>query len=67
MDNILAAMDGTNRLKFHFIDLHDAVVRSIQDPALEGKLHHAFEMQLDKDGLRVLEKANSGLVFESYQ
>ena len=46
----LAAMDGTNRLKFHFIDLYDAVVRSIQDPTLEGKLYYAFELQLDKDG-----------------
>ena len=63
----LAAMDGTNRLKFHFIDLYDAVVRSIQDPTLEGKLYHAFELQLDKDGLRMFDKANSGLVFESFQ
>jgi hypothetical protein len=46
-------MDGTNRLEFHFIDLYDAVVRSIQDPTLKKKLYHAFEMQLDKDGLRV--------------
>ncbi len=46
-------MDGTNRLKFHFIDLYDAVFRSIQDPTLEEKLYHAFEMQLDKDDLRV--------------
>ncbi len=63
----LAAMDGSNRLNFHFIALYDAVVRSIQDPTLEGKLYHAFELQLDKDGLRMFEKANSGLVFESFQ
>ena len=60
----LAAMDGPNRVKFHFIDLYAAVVPSLQDPTLEEKLYHAFERQLDKDGLRLFKKANSGLVFE---
>jgi hypothetical protein len=62
----LAELDGTNKLKFYFIDLFDAAIRSIEDPTLDGKLYHTFEMGLDQEGFRVFDKANSGLVFESF-
>ena len=66
---ILAELDGTNKLNFYFIDLIDAVIRSIQDPTLADKLYHKFEFMTDEDGQRfgVFDKANSGLVFESFQ
>ena len=59
-------MDGDNTLKFYFIDLLDAVIRSAQDPTLEGKLYHTFEALHDQEGNRIFEKANSGLVFETF-
>ena len=62
----MAELDGTNKLKFYFIDLFDAAIRSIQDPTLDGKLYHTFEMGVDQEGFRVFDKANSGLVFESF-
>ena len=62
----MAELDGTNKLKFYFIDLFDAAIRSIEDPTLDGKLYHTFEMGLDQEGFRVFDKANSGLVFESF-
>ena len=62
----LSELDGTNKLKFYFIDLFDAAIRSIEDPTLDGKLYHTFEMGLDQEGFRVFDKANSGLVFESF-
>jgi hypothetical protein len=34
--------DEHNTLKFYFIDLLDSVIRSAQDPTLEGKLYHTF-------------------------
>jgi hypothetical protein len=46
-------LDGTNVLKFHFIDLLDYFIRSVQDPTLKGKLYHDFEMNQDEDGNRV--------------
>ena len=51
---------------FHFIDLFDSIIRSVQDPTLKGKLYHEFDMNQDQDGNRVFQKANSGLVFESF-
>ncbi len=62
----LPAKDGSNKLKFYYIDLLKAIIRSAEDPTLAGKLYHTFEMQLDQEGNRVFEKANSGLVFESF-
>lgn len=60
------AKDGSNKLKFYYIDLVKAIIRSAEDPTLAGKLYHTFEMQVDQEGNRVFEKANSGLVFESF-
>ena len=62
----LPAKDGSNKLKFYYIDLVKAIIRSAEDPTLAGKLYHTFEMQVDQEGNRVFEKANSGLVFESF-
>jgi hypothetical protein len=42
------------------------MIRSAEDPTLQGKLYHTFEIQVDQEGNRVFEKANSGLVFESF-
>ena len=39
----------------------------IKDSAFTGKLYHQFEQQDDGFGNRVFEKADSGLVFESFQ
>ena len=58
--------DGYNMLKFYFIDLIDAVIRSAQDPTLEGKLYHTSEASHDEEGNRMFVKANSGLVFETF-
>ena len=43
------------------------IASSIQDPTLADKLYHKFEFMTDEDGQRVFDKANSGLVFESFQ
>jgi hypothetical protein len=59
-------LDGTNNLKFYFIDLIDAVVRGIGDPTLADKLYHTFEESTNEDGQRMFDKANSGLVFETF-
>ena len=59
-------LDGTNCLQFYYIDLFDSVCRVIQDPTYADKLYHAFEMQTSSSGNRVFQKANSGLVFESF-
>jgi hypothetical protein len=59
-------LDGANKLKFYFIDLIEAIIRSAQDPSIEGKLYHTFELSQDKDGMRIFDKVNSGLVFESF-
>ena len=58
--------DGYNMLKFYFIDLIDVVIQSAQDPTLEGKLYHTFEASHDQEGNRMFDKANSGLVFETF-
>ena len=60
-------LDGDNKLKFYWIDLVKAIERSIEDPSYLNKLYHAFEMSLDENGVRVFDRANSGLVFESFQ
>ena len=56
----------TNKLVFHFIDVLDPLIRSVQDPTLKGKLYHEFEMTHDEIGNRIFQKSNSGLVFESF-
>jgi hypothetical protein len=43
-----------------------AMIYSAEDPTLQGKLYHTFEMEVNQEGNRVFEKANSGLVFESF-
>ena len=60
-------LDGTNCLQFYYIDLFDSVCRVIQDPTYADKLYHAFEMQTSSSGARFFQKANSGLLFESFQ
>ena len=60
-------MDGANKLQFYFIDLIDSVVRCIEDPTLADKLYHAFEECTNEKGDRMFDKANSGMVFESFQ
>ncbi len=56
--------DGYNMLKFHLIDLLDAVIQSAQDPTLD----HTFEASHDQEGNRMFDKANPGLrlVFETF-
>ena len=44
-----------------------AIERSIEDPSYLDKLYHAFELSLNEKGERVFDRANSGLVFESFQ
>ena len=60
-------LDEANCLQFYYIDVFDSVCRVIQDPLYANKLYHKFEMQTDSRGNRVFCKANSGLVFESFQ
>ena len=48
------------------MDLISSVHRVAQDPSYADKLYHAFEMQMDSDGHRMFQKANSGLIFESF-
>lgn len=62
-----AEKDGSNKLKFYWIDLIDAVGRYVQNPLYAEKLYHQFEMQIDAAGTRKFQKANSGLVFQSFQ
>ena len=45
----------------------NAVGRYIQNPLYAEKLYHQFEMQIDAAGTRKFQKANSGLVFQSFQ
>jgi len=54
-------------LKFYYIDILEAAKRMIQEPRLKNKLYHTFEKVVDTVGNRVFDKANSGLVFESFQ
>ena len=39
----------------------------IEDTCYKEKLYHAFEKVIDPEGNRVFDKANSGMVFESFQ
>jgi len=64
---LYAALDGTHSLKFYWIDLKAAAERSIQDPSVTDKLYHTFEKSLDAQGNRVFDRANSGLVFQTFQ
>ena len=54
-------------MKFYWIDLIDSARRQLEDLAFAGKLCHQFEQQDDGFGNRIFEKADSGLVFESFQ
>ena len=60
-------LDGFNKLKFYWIDLVKAIKRCIEDPTYKDKLYHAFELSLNEKGERLFDRANSGLVFESFQ
>ena len=48
------------------MDLVSSVHSVIQDPTYADKLYHAFEMQMDCDGHRMFQKANSGLIFKCF-
>ena len=54
-------------MKFYWTDLIESACRQIEDPAFAGKLYDQFEQQKNGLGNRVFEKANSGLVFKSFQ
>jgi hypothetical protein len=62
----ISELDGGNKLKFFYIDLLESIIRTVQDPTLEGKLYHTFEYSRDQEGMRIFDKVNSGLVFESF-
>ncbi len=62
----ISELDGGNKLKFFYIDLLESIIRTAQDPTLEGKLYHTFEYSRDQEGMRIFDKVNSGLVFESF-
>jgi len=63
----IADLDGSNNMKFYWIDLIEAVKRYIENPLYAEKLYHAFEMKINAGGYRVFQKANSGLIFQSFQ
>jgi hypothetical protein len=63
---IFTELDGTNRLRFYFIDLLDAAIGSHQDATLDGLLYHEFEMVQNSERFEVFENVNYGLVFESF-
>ena len=63
----MADLDGSNKLKFYYIDILQSAVQIIQDPLYVDKLYHTFELKVDREGNRVIGPANSGLVFESLQ
>ena len=54
-------------MKFYWIDLIDSARLQLEDLALAGKLYHKFEQQDDRFSNIIFEKANAGLVFESFQ
>ncbi len=56
-----AYMDETKKLKFYFIYLLYRAFGTLQDPTLEGKLYHTFQMNLNQEGLRVLDTATLAL------
>ena len=60
-------LDGQNRLKIYWKDLIDSASCQLNDLAFAGKLYLQFEQQDDGFGNRIFEKANAGLVFESFQ
>ncbi len=62
----LPAKDGSNKLKFYYIDLVKAIIRSAEDPTLAGKLYHTFEMQVDQEGNRVFERQTQDLFLSHF-
>jgi hypothetical protein len=52
-------LNGTNCLKFYYIDLIESVCRVIQHPTYANKLYYAFKMQTDSYGDQVFQAANS--------
>ena len=60
-------MDGSNKLKFYFIDIIEAGKRMIANASLKDKLYHTFQKVVDAEGNRIFDKGNSGMVFESFQ
>ena len=63
----IADLDGSNNMKFYWIDLIEAVKRYIENPLYAEKLYHAFEMKIHAGGYCVFQKASSGLIFQSFQ
>ncbi len=47
MDNFISGLNCANKIKFYYINLIDAVIQTVQDPTLEGKLYHTSESSLD--------------------
>ena len=45
----------------------DSACRQLEDPAFACKLYHQYEQQDDGFRNRAFEKANMGLIFESFQ
>ena len=62
----MCRIGSREQAQVYFIDFLDAVIRSTQNPTLEEKKYHTFEAFHDQEGNRIFEKANSGLVFESF-
>ena len=54
-------------MRFYHIDLLDAVKRFIEDPLYNDKFYHSYELATDAEGNRMFDKANSGMVFETFQ
>ena len=53
--------------KQYWINLIDSARLQLEDLAFAGKVYHKFEQQDDRFSNRIFEKANAGLVFESFQ
>ena len=67
VDLISCSSRWTRQIEIYWIDLIDSALRQLEDPALAGKLYHQFEQQDDGFRNRAFEKANMGLIFESFQ
>jgi hypothetical protein len=61
-----AEKDGSNKLKFYWIDLIDAVGRYVQNPLYAEKLYHQFEMQIDAAGTRKFQRPTPALYFSPF-
>lgn len=60
-------LDGNQTIDFYMIDPFDSVMRQLADPKYAGKQYTRFEAQCSSSGERAFDKANSGLVFQTFQ